>query len=192
MIERAELCVHRNSTLNAGVMPLSSSSGSGGSRRARSPHSSGRPPQQVSVRNASSRRSPVMRTACTICRPWRVDCVRPARSRAARWKESVDEGTAEPGGDLAGGQAAGSLGDQQPHQVEPGLLRERREGSGGFRCFHCSRFSRNDWLGKPETTEAGTGASANSAGVIEISPEARFQSSRKYRHAVVRPRRQPP
>ncbi len=92
MIERAELCVHRKSTLKAGVMPWSSS-GKGGSKRAMSPHSSGRPAQQVSVRNPSRRRRPATRTAWTICRPCRVDWVRPARSSAERWNDSVEEGT---------------------------------------------------------------------------------------------------
>ncbi len=62
MIERAEFRVHRNSTLKAGVMAVLSS-GIGGSSRARSPHSSGRPAQQDSVRNASSSRSATNRTA---------------------------------------------------------------------------------------------------------------------------------
>ncbi len=62
MIERAELCVQRNSTLKAGVMDWSFS-GKGGSNRPRSPHSSGFPPQQVSVRNVSNCRRPAMRTA---------------------------------------------------------------------------------------------------------------------------------
>ena len=53
MIERAELRVQRNSTLNAGGH-AGALLGQGGSRRAMSPHSSGRPPQQVSVRNDSS------------------------------------------------------------------------------------------------------------------------------------------
>ena len=62
MIERAELRVQRNSTLKTGVIG-SLSSERGGSSVARSPHSSGRPPQQASVRKASSSRSAITRKA---------------------------------------------------------------------------------------------------------------------------------
>ena len=58
MIERAELCVQRNSTLNAGVMILASLSSSlSGMSRATSPHKSGRPLQQSRVRNFTSPRN---------------------------------------------------------------------------------------------------------------------------------------
>src|ERR1043166_3747086 len=49
MSERAALWVHRNRTLKAGVIPWFSS-GKEESSCAKSPQSSGRPPQQVSVR----------------------------------------------------------------------------------------------------------------------------------------------
>jgi hypothetical protein len=131
MIERAELCRHRNSTLKAGVMPWSFSA-IGGSRRAMSPHSSGRPPQQVSVRKASNWRMPATRTAWMICLPWRVAWVRPARSRAARWKEVVEGGEAEAGGEVAGGEAGGAGRHEQADQAQPGFHREGGEGRGGF------------------------------------------------------------
>src|ERR1700726_2763409 len=61
MIDRAEFRVQRNRTLNAGVVKLLSS-GKGGSRLTKSPHSSGCPPQQVSVRKMSRSRITGRRT----------------------------------------------------------------------------------------------------------------------------------
>ena len=62
---------------------------------------------------------------------------------------------AEPGGDFARRQAVRAFGDQQPHQVEPGLLRERRKGSGGFRCFHLSRMAEMTLLNKAGRRRSG-------------------------------------
>ena len=98
---------------------------------------------------------PAIRTAWMICRPCRVDCVRPARSSAARWKESVDDGRPSRVRDFSRRQAVRPLGDQQPHQVEPGLLRERRKGSSGFRCFHLSRMAEMTLLNKAGWRRSG-------------------------------------
>ena len=93
MIERAEFRVQRNRTLKAATM-VSSFLDVAGSRRAMSPHNSGWPPQHCLERKASNSRRATMRTACTICRPCRVDWVRPTRSSAERWNERVEAGTA--------------------------------------------------------------------------------------------------
>jgi hypothetical protein len=61
MIDRAELWVQRNRTLNVGVMKLSlvfASSFTSGYRRKISPQSSGLPPQQLRARNSSSHPDP--------------------------------------------------------------------------------------------------------------------------------------
>ena len=148
MIERAELCVHRNSTLNAGVMPWSSSGTGEAGGRCRRTVRAGRRSRSRSERRATAA-GPANRTAWMICRPWRVDWVRPARSSAARWKERVEAGTArraamspagKPGRALA--PSAGAAG----RAGYPATGRRRRRRPPMIPCF---QFDGNDgdWQG---------------------------------------------
>ena len=152
MIERAELCVHRNSTLKAGVMPVSSS-GKGGSRRAMSPHSSGRPPQQVSVRKASNCRKPAIRAGMDDLAALAGRLRQPG---ALQRGEMERQGRGrQPPGARRSPRPAGRLapcGHQQPHQVEPGGLRKCCQARQPPQIFPCFQFGRND----PAWQDAGT------------------------------------
>ncbi len=146
MIERAELCVHRNSTLKAGVMPLSSS----GLGEAGGDVAAQFGPAAAAGLGQEAEQLPQARE------PHGVDDL-PALAGGLRQAGALERGEmeregrgghCEPRRDVTRRKAGGALRDQQAHQVEPGFLRQCREGGGGLRCFHVSSLTEMTMGGK--------------------------------------------
>ena len=115
-------------------------------------------------------------------------------TRAFQRREMEGErgrGHCQAGGDLAGGEAVRAFGDQQAHEVEPGLLRQGREGCRRLPMFPFFQFSRNDWLCKGHwepLTPSRAGVEADSGRCHRKFTDSNdSSSSRKYRHAGVPP-----
>ena len=112
-----------------------------------SPHSSGRPPQQVSVRNAEQLPQPGD--------PRSVDDLA-SLPRRLRQAGTFERGEMEGHGRSRHRQASGDvsgrnprpLGHEQAQQVEPSIHGQGGKGGGGFRCFHVSSLAEMTTQGK--------------------------------------------
>ena len=129
MIERAELCVQRNSTLKAGV--TTSSSGA----------SSGSKPREIAAKFGATAAAGLGQEAEQVSQPGEPDGIddlpalprrldEPGPFQCRQVKRQARRRRAQSRRQFSGRHAGGAGRRQQAHQVEPFRLGERREPVG--------------------------------------------------------------